>query len=221
VELSAEDLLTTTRAVRRRLDLVRAVPRTVLEECLEIAVQAPNPGNRQDQRFVPVSDPATKAALAEIYRRGRAAVLRRWADAARGAEGSPTDARSDRQRRPTEYLSERLHEVPWILIPCMAGRLAGEAPHPPGEVARERAAAIYGGAAPAVWSFMLAARLRGIGTAWTTAHLQHVEAAAALLGIPYESHVQVALVPIACYLGASFRRGPRRSASELIRWERW
>ena len=174
--MGADEALTTTRAVRKRLDLTRPVERGVLEECLAIAQQAPTGRNRQGWSFVVVTDPAKRLALAEIYRKG-------W-DQYRGSgtasSGAPV-ARSGELGRildSADYLAEHLHEVPVLLVPCIRGRMEGQP-----IVAQ---AGVWGSILPAVWSFMLAARVRGLGTAWTTVHLTHEREAAEVLGIPYE-----------------------------------
>ena len=74
---------------------------------------------------------------------------------------------------------------------------------------------------PATWSFMLAARARGLGTCWTTFHLAHEREAAELLGIPYEAATQAALIPVAYTKGTDFKPGPRKPLGEVIHWDRW
>ncbi len=142
--MDSTTLLTTTRAVRRRLDLERPVARALLEECVEVAVQAPAGGNRHRYRFVLVDDTAQRAALGAIYRRAFAAYLER------------PEAAGGRLLDSARHLAEHLHAVPAIVIPCMEGRVE--------ELASARAQSGYWGSVyPAVWSFMLAARARGLG----------------------------------------------------------
>ncbi len=208
--MTAEEALTTTRAVRKRLDLTRPVERTVLEECLAIAQQAPTGRNRQGWSFVVVTDPAKRLALAEIYRKG-------W-DAYRNRDnrgGAPT-ARSVELGRimdSADYLAAHLHEVPVHLIPCIRGRMEGQS-----IVAQ---AGTWGSILPAVWSFMLAARTRGLGTAWTTVHLSYEQEAAEVLGIPYQEVMQAALVPVAYTLGTDFKPGSRTGLDEVVHWDQW
>ncbi|MCS7001294.1 MAG: nitroreductase family protein [Dehalococcoidia bacterium] len=205
--MTPDELLTTTRAVRRRLDFTRPVEREVIEACVRIAQQAPTPGNRENWHFVVVTDPAKRQALAEIYQRGWA-VYTAMIDTGRAA----TAAR-DPVRESAAYLAERLADTPVLVIPCFVGRVERE-PH-------AIQAAAWGGIAPAIWSFMLAARARGLGTVWTTLHLFDEEAAAAVLGIPHRRVTQAALIPVAYYTGARFRPAPRKPVEQIIHWNGW
>ena len=65
--MTPEELLTTTRSVRRRLDFERPVPRELLLECLRIAVQAPTGSNRQGWQWVFVTDAVKKKRIGELY----------------------------------------------------------------------------------------------------------------------------------------------------------
>ena len=211
-DLSAEELLTTTRAVRRRLDLARPVDPALVEGCLEVALQAPTGGNIPRAHFVVVTDPQARLALAELYRDSFAAY--------RQSPRYPTTAVTDPERAPVqqrvatsaEYLAEHLHEVGVLLVACIQGR----PPRDDGALA-----AFYGSVLPAVWSFMLAARLRGLGTCWTTLHLAHERQAAEILGIPYDEVTQVALIPVAHLLGENFRPAPRPLLNRVVSWNRW
>jgi nitroreductase len=201
----ADELLTTTRAVRRRLDLDRPVPRELILDCIDIAQQAPTGGNSQGWGFVVVTDEDKRVALADLYRRTSDAYLR--------AAGER--AHDDQTRRVYEsavYLSDVLHRVPVHVIPVIQGRVDGQP--------NAMAAGLYGSIMPAVWSFMLAARARGLGTAWTSLHLPLEREAAELLGIPAD-HTQVALIPTAYYLGESFRPAKRPPASAITHWDTW
>ena len=207
--LSPDDVLATTRAVRRRLDLHRPVERTVLEECLTLAQQAPRASNIEWRAFVVVTDPGRRAALAELWRRGMKRYLARTAPGPSGqVSGTMTRIRSG-----VEYLGEHLHEVPVHLIPCVRGRLDG--------LPALRQSGLWGSVAPATWSFMLAARARGLGTCWTTFHLMYEEEAARILGIPYEEVTQTALIPVAYTLGTDFKPGPREPLDAFVHWDRW
>jgi nitroreductase len=207
LELTSDELLTTTRAVRKRLDLTRPVERQVLEECLQIAQQAPTAGYVQNWHFVVVTDPDRKAALGELWRSVAAPYLEQRAA---GRKGNP---RMQRVADAVRHLAEHIHEVPVHLIPCVDGRTEGE----PIPVQASRWASII----PATWSFMLAARARGLGTAWTTFHLRHEREAAEILEIPYDEVMQVALVPVAYTIGTDFKPGARKPLETMVHWDRW
>ncbi|GHH64381.1 nitroreductase family protein [Kitasatospora indigofera] len=214
LELSADDLLTTTRAVRRRLDLGRPVARELIEECLELATQAPTGRNRQRWDFVIVTDPARRAALADLYRLGLVSPRQRVART--GVDRTAHDtARRLRMADSAQHLFDHLHEVPVLVVPCVRVEDRQETATPVGQ------ANTWGSVLPAVWQFMLAARSRGLGTAWTTPHLHYEREAAALLGIPYETTVQAALVPLAHTIGTDFRRGPRVGTEQIAHWDSW
>jgi nitroreductase len=202
-------LLTTTRAVRKRLDLDRPVDRALVLDCLRIATQAPSGGNSQPWRWLVVDDSDLRADLAELYRRGygpyielqKAAIV-----AAGGDENHPI-------LRSSDYLADHLHEVPIHVIPCLLTRLP-ERPTP------ADTAGFYGSILPAVWSFALALRSRGLGTAFTTLHLHHEREAAELLGIP-DTVTQVALLPVAHVTGGDFRPADRKPVETVTYWNRW
>jgi nitroreductase len=209
-DLSETDrLLTTTRAVRKRLDLGRPVERALVLDCLRIATQAPSGGNSQPWRWLVVDDPDVRAGLAGLYRRGygpyielqKAAIV-----AAGGDENHPI-------LRSSDHLAEHLHEVPIHVIPCLLTRLP-ERPSP------ADMAGFYGSILPAVWSFALALRSRGLGTAYTTLHLHHEQEAAELLGIP-DTVTQVALLPVAHVTGSDFRPAERKPVEAVTYWNRW
>ncbi|HWC67923.1 MAG TPA: nitroreductase family protein [Acidimicrobiales bacterium] len=203
-----DELLTTTRAVRKRLDFSRPVAHELLLECVRIASQAPSGGAMQITRWVFVEDAAKRVALADLYRRAYQPYI---------AEQKRTIAASghrvmDKIVSSSDYLAEHLHEVPVHLVPCALGR-------PEGAI-QGSVAGFYGSILPAVWSFMLAARSRGLGTAWTTLHLAYEKEAAELLEIP-STVTQVALVPVAYYTGEGFRPGSRRPAEEIAYLNAW
>jgi nitroreductase len=207
LDLTPDELLSTTRAVRRRLDLSRPVEREVLEECLLLAQQAPTSSFAQNWHFVVVTDRGTRAALGEIWRGVAHAYLQRRAAA---AARDPVLARMGDNVR---HLAEHIHEVPVHVIPCVEGRTDGK----PAAAQASRWASIV----PAAWSFMLAARARGLGTVWTTFHLRHEREAAELLGIPYDQVMQAALIPTAYTVGTDFRPGPRKPLDTVVHWDRW
>jgi nitroreductase len=206
--LGPDEILSTTRAVRRRLDLTRPVEPDVLEECLALAQQAPSGGLSENWHFVVVTDPAKRARLAELWRSGGEQYLRRRAEAG----GTPSE-QLVRIGRSVRHLMEHLHEVPVHLIPCVEGRTDGK-PAP-------LQAGAWGSILPATWSFMLAARSRGLGTVWTTFHLAHEEEAAELLGIPYDRVMQAGLIPVAYTIGTEFKAGPRRPLETMVHRDAW
>ena len=207
LELTPDELLSTTRAVRRRLDLTRPVEREVLEECLRLAQQAPTASFAQNWHFVVVTDAGSRAALGELWRSVADAYVGRRAQA---AAADPVLARlSDAVR----YLAAHIHEVPVHVIPCVEGRTDGR----PTAAQASRWASII----PAAWSFLLAARARGLGGVWTTFHLRHEREAAELLGIPYDRVMQAALIPVAYTMGTDFKPGPRRPLDTMVHWDRW
>jgi nitroreductase len=212
LDLSPDELLTTTRSVRRRLDLTRPVERATIEECLALAQQAPTGGNAQTWAFVVVTDPETRRALADVYRRGWERYLTWRGSAMPSPEDDERRALRRRIGRSAAYLAEHLHEVPVHVVPCIR-RYAEDTPF-------TRATA-YGSILPAAWSFMLAARTRGLGCTLTTIHLIHEEEAAEVLGVPHGEVAQVALIPVAHTRGAGFRPAPREPLGEMIHWERW
>jgi nitroreductase len=200
-----DQLLTTTRAVRKRLDLDRPVESSVLLDCLRIAVQAPTASNSQTWRFVVVTDPAKRAELARIYRQGGEAYLR-------AAASGELDGQTRRVYESALHLTDILGRVPVHVIPCIEGR-ADNSPN-------ILSASMYASIIPAAWSFMLALRSRGLGSSWTTLHLFKEQEAAELLGIPAEV-TQVALIPVAYTTGGDFRPATRGPVEEITYWETW
>lgn len=211
-ELTPDELLSTTRTVRRRLDLTRPVAREVIEECLELALQAPTGGNRQTWSFVVVTDPERRAALADLYRRGFDVYRTDGIDRT-GRRGTAPNPAQERVLSSAVHLRDHMHEVPVLVVPCIRPR-TDERP------IVEQASA-FGSVLPAVWSFMLAARARGLGTAWTTVHLFHEREAAEVLGIPFDSVMQAALIPLAHTIGDTFRPGPRKPLDAVVHWDEW
>jgi nitroreductase len=210
LHLSVDDVLTTTRSVRKRLDLEKPVPREVLMECLDLALQAPTGSNAQGWQWVFVDDPEKKKALADIYRHNATKYL---------AAPKPQfgDVRDEQRPLVTEsamYLNEHFHEVPVMLVPCLHGS--------PDE-AVAGSAGFWGSLLPAVWSFMLALRSRGLGSAWTTLHLvgKGEKLAADVLGIPFDEYRQGGLFPIAYTKGTEFKRAKRLPAEQFTHWNSW
>ncbi len=209
--LTPDELLTTTRSVRRRLDLTRPVPLELVRECLEIALQAPSGSNRQGWEWIVVTDAQRRAAIGAVYARA----VQRYLDSP-GSAGRLFGDDPDRapvQRRVGDsvaYLGEHMGEAPVLVIPCLrASRL------PTGNQA-----GFWGSLLPAAWSYMLAARSRGLGTAWTTLHLGYEAEVAALLDLPADVH-QAALIPTAYYTGDTFRPAHRQTLDSVLHLNTW
>lgn len=221
---TVDRLLTTTRSVRKRLDLETPVDLDVVLECLEIAQQAPTGSNNRSYRWIVVQDAEQRAALAGIYRKGLGEYARATQELAeRGFESKvgveddertkALDAQTRRVFASARHLTAHLHEVPVHVIPCMVGRL-------PDAYDNFRAAAYYGSIQPAIWSFMLALRAHAYGSVYTTLHLVHEAEAAAVLGLP-DHLCQVGLVAVARYLGSDFRPADRGPIREIVAIDRW
>jgi nitroreductase len=203
-------LLTTTRAVRKRLDLSRPVEQDVVLDCLRVAIQAPTGGNIQSWRWLIVDDPDKRQGLAELYRKSFTPYMEFQKSALEKSGGRPG---MDRVVDSSEYLAQHLHEVPVLVIPCLLNRL-------PEQPTVADTAGFYGSMLPAVWSFMLALRSRGLGSAWTTLHLAYERDAAELLGIP-DTVTQTALIPVAYYTGDDFKPADRRPVEEIVYRNGW
>jgi len=211
--MDAHTVLTTTRSVRKRLDFERPVPRELLLECVEVAVQAPTGGNRQGWQFVIVTDLDKRRAIGELYKKSFEIYA---------GSGRPHYERDDPRREQfprvaisAQYLADRMHEVPAMLIPCIEGRVDR-----PG-VSNLEIAGAFGSILPAAWSFMLAARARGLATAWTTLHLRYEREAAELLGIPYDHYTQAALITVGFHTGGEFKPAERVPLDKLVHWDQW
>jgi len=213
LDLSADDVLRTTRSVRKRLDFDRPVEREIVEECLDIALQAPTGSNRQGWHWVFVEDAAKRKALAEIYKDN----FELYKDAPRTdfGEGDVRTERMDSVRDSAIYLADNFHRAPLLLIPCIEGRLDN--------LPSFATASMWGSLFPAVWSFMLALRERGMGSAWTTIHLMRdgEQQAAELLGIPFDKVSQGGLFPIAYTLGTDFKPAKRLPLDAVTHWDSW
>ena len=213
--LSPDEMLSTTRSVRRRLDMERDVPMEVLDECLDLALQAPTGSLRQDWHFVVTNDRAQCRAVGEVYKRVWLGMISdAYLEKAAGAETDET-ARSDwlNMMGSARHLAEHFPEIPAILVPCIEGRLDG-AP-------AMTQALKWGSVIQAAWSFMLAGRMRGLGTCWTTVHLAEEEEVADILGIPHETMQQVALIPVAYTIGTDFKPGRRKPSDSFIHRNGW
>ncbi|WP_227983784.1 nitroreductase family protein [Nocardia spumae] len=201
--LTPDELLTTTRAVRRRLDLSRPVPLEVIREALEVALQAPSGGNRQHWHWIIVTDPEVKARVAEYYRRSHLAY--------REAGGEPADPAAARVATSSDHLREVMAEVPVLIIGAI--RVGGPD-------LGDNQAGLWGSLLPAAWNLALALRARGLGTTWTTLHLQYEREVAEILGIPDDVR-QGVLLPVAYTLGTDFRPGPRADLDSVVHINHW
>ena len=203
---TVDRLLSTTRAVRRRLDLTRAVPRDVVLDCVRLSQQAPTASNTQRWRWLLIDDPDRRRALGAIYARGVPAI-----------RASATALAHDRQTRNVYdsalWLAERLADVPLLAIPCVAERLPAGAP-------LVQLASLFGSIYPAVWSFQLALRSRGLGSAFTTLHLIFADEVRGLLGIPADV-TQAAMLPVAYTTGGAFRPAARPPVETVAHWNGW
>jgi nitroreductase len=210
--LTTDELLTTTRTVRKRLDLERPVPLELVSRCIEIALQAPSGGNAQGWHWLVVTDAAQRAAIGDIYREcfARYEASKRFA----GNLHADDPARAATQQKvgtSASWLGQHMGEAPVLVVPCLqTGR-----PLPEGNQA-----GLWGSLLPAAWSYALAARDRGLGTAWTTVHLMREAEVAEILGLPEGVH-QGALLPTAYFTGETFSPAARQPLSEVLHLDRW
>ena len=219
LSLTNDQLLSTTRAVRKRLDFERDVSMSTIKECMDLAVQAPSGSNAQGWQFVFVTDQEKRQKVGEYYREAFSH-YRQMPFAIHKLHSDSADASlansQERSASSADYLADNMGKAPVLMIPCIAGRIDNA------EGANASAqAGTMGSIIPAAWSFMLAARARGIGTAWTTLHLAHEKAVAELLGIPYESFTQVALIPIAYTKGTDFKPAYRPPVESVMHINQW
>ena len=211
--MDADHVLKTTRSVRLRLDFERPIEASVIEECLEIALQAPTASNSQQWQWVVITDPEKVAGVAEVYRKSFEVLAARPPEErpSYGAEDSRTQ-QSEAVTRSATYLAAEMHRCPALLLACISGRVEDLGPM--------AQAGVYGSILPGAWSFMLAARARGIGMAWTTLHIRHEDEVAELLGIPADV-TQAALFPMAYFTGEDFRPAPRVPLEQVVHWNGW
>jgi nitroreductase len=215
--LDPDQLLSTTRAVRKRLDLTRPVHDDLVRECVAAALQAPSGSNNITMRFVVVRDAELRRELGQVYRECWA-MYEQMDGVYVGSITKDTadeQAQQDRVETSARYLAEHLAEVPVHVIGCLDAGLRTDGL--PGSAS----AALLANVLPAMWSFMLAARARGLGTAWTTVHLFQEEAVADILGIPYATVQQVCLSPLAHTIGTDFKPAGRPAPDSVIRWDSW
>jgi nitroreductase len=202
---TVDELLSTTRSVRKRLDLTRPVGRDVILECIRLAMQAPTASNAQDWRWMVVTDADKRAAIADVYRSIGAQYL------AYAAE-TESDPQTQRVYQSAMSLTDTLAQVPVHVIPCLEQRIDG--------AELGVAAAAWASIIPAGWSFLLALRSRGLGSVWTTMHLFKEKEVAELLGIP-ATVTQAALFPVAYTIGTDFRPANRPPAETITFWNTW
>jgi nitroreductase len=208
---SVDHVLNTTRSVRKRLDFKRPVPLEIVQECIDISLQSPTGSNAQGWRVMVVTDAAKRKALADIYRKG----FQMYQDAGLAPQHEASDIRAAQMPRVIDsavYLAQHLDEAPVMVIYLIEGRMEN------GPTIMQ--ASLYGSVLPAAWSFMLAARARGLGSAWTTIHLFGEKEAAELLGIP-ETFTQTVLLPVAYFTGDDFKPARRVSPRKLTYWNTW
>ena len=206
-----DHLLSTTRAVRKRLDLTRPVPRDLILDCVRLSTQGPAGGNHQKWRWVIVDDPERKAVIADAYRRSyEPYIAQQKAAVAEAGNNAASDPIIDS----STHLAEVLQDVPVLAIPCALGSppAAGDQGGAP--------QGWWGSVIPSVWSYCLAARTRGLGTAWTTLHLPYEDEVGAALGIP-DTVTQLACIPTAYYTGDDFKPARRKPAESITYWNEW
>lgn len=215
LDLTTDELLSTTRAVRKRLDLERDVPLEVIRECIELAVQAPSGSNRQGWHWViVVTDAPQRRSLGELYRKAfEEYASSRYFPGNQLTGDVEADAARQRVADSARYLAEKMGEVPILVLPCQSGRLD--------TASSAESASYWGSLFPAAWSFCLAARSRGLGTSWTTLHLRYEREAAEILGIPYDKVSQGALLPVAYTLGTDFKPAARTDLDRIVHIGGW
>ena len=213
--LSPDELLSTTRAVRKRLDFDRPVEDQVIRECVDMAVQSPSGSNNMTMQFVVVRDAAKRAALGEIYRQCYGIYSQMDGVYIRSIDKGEESANAQQQRSAdsADFLGQHMGDAPVLVIPCTFGRIDN--------VPAMMGASIGANVMPAMWSFMLAARARGLGTCWTTVHLMMEQAAADVLGIPFDQVQQICMSPLAYTKGTDFKPATRPDADTIIHWDGW
>ncbi|MCV7077631.1 nitroreductase family protein [Mycobacterium szulgai] len=202
---SVDELLTTTRSVRKRLDLTRPVGRDVILDCIRLAMQAPTASNAQDWRWLVITDPEKRAAIADIY---RGIGDRYLPDAVEAA----ADPQTRRVYSSALGLTETLAQVPVHVIPCLNRRFD--------KSDLVVSASAWASIIPAGWSFLLALRSRGLGSVWTTMHLAKEREVGEILGIP-PTVTQAALFPVAYTVGTNFQPAQRPPAETITFWNSW
>ena len=213
LDLTPDELLSTTRAVRRRLDFDRPVPRELIEECIDLATQAPTGRNRQRWHFVVVTDPARRRVVGDIFRRALAVAEKQLLSGSDLRRMQVRPGSMDKIFDGVRYLADNIHRVPAIVIPGVEGRTD--------RASVQIQAGTWGSILPAVWSFMLAARARGLGTVWTSAQGPLERELAAALGVPFDRVMLAAFIPLAYTLGTDFRPAVRVPREQVLHWDGW
>ena len=214
--LDSDQLLSTTRAVRKRLDFSRAVDDNSVRECVQLAMQSPSGSNNMTMQFVVVRDAAKRKAIGDIYRQCYD-IYRSLDGIYIGSIDKGGEIENAQQRRSAssaDFLAEKMGDAPVLVVACNVGARLEGAP-------AMMAASMMGNVLPAMWSFMLAARARGLGTAWTTVHLMMEQQVADVLGIPFDSVQQVCLTPLAHTVGTDFKPAARPAPDAIIHWDTW
>ncbi len=212
LNLTNDELLSTTRSVRKRLDFDRPVEREVVMECLDLALQAPTGSNRQGWQFMFVTDPDKKKAIGDFYQKNFN-WYRNSPMSATFADDDPRSKQKDAVTNSAQYLADNFHKAPVLMIPLIEGRLDN--------ASVMQGASSWGSILPAVWSFMLALRSRGLGSAWTTLHLPNERETADILGIPFDQYSQAGLFPIAYTIGTDFKPANRMPTEGIVHWDTW
>lgn len=214
--LDPDQLLNTTRAVRKRLDFTRLVPDDLIRECVAVAMQSPSGSNNMTMQFVIVRDPAKRQAIGDVYRQCYTIYQSLDGIYIRSIDKGEQSAQAQQVRSAdsADYLGDHMGDAPVLVLACNAGARVDGA-------SAMMAASMLGNVIPATWSFMLAARARGLGTAWTTVHLMMEQQVADIVGIPFDSVQQVCLSPLAYTVGTDFKPAARPAPDSIIHWDTW
>ena len=214
--LDPDQLLNTTRAVRKRLDFTRLVPDDLIRECVAVAMQSPSGSNNMTMQFVIVRDPAKRKAIGDAYRQCYTIYQSLDGIYIRSIDKGEQSAQAQQVRSAdsADYLGDHMGDAPVLVLACNAGARVDGA-------SAMMAASMLGNVIPATWSFMLAARARGLGTAWTTVHLMLEQQVADIVGIPFDSVQQVCLSPLAYTVGTDFKPAARPAPDSIIHWDTW
>ncbi len=214
LDLGPDELLSTTRAVRKRLDFTQEVDDTLIRECVALAMQSPSGSNNMTMQFVVVRDAQKRAAIGQLY--ADCFEIYRSLDGiyvgSIKKDGAEAQAQQDRVTDSANYLAEHMGDAPALVLACTIGRC---------DAIPQAGASMYGNVLPAMWSFMLAARARGLGTAWTTVAMFNEPALAEIVGIPYDEVQVVCLSPLAHTVGTDFKPATRPDPESIIHWDTW
>ncbi len=195
--------LSTTRSVRRRIDWERPIEPEVIEAAIDVATQAPTGVQAESWRFLVLTEPEPKQAVATLYR----SAFDRYVSARTQAQAEVAAPRPAQAQ-----LAERLAEMPALILVCAEGAPASDL--------TALQVGFYGSVLPAAWSLMVALRVRGIGSTWTSLHLLHADETARALGIP-DGVTQTVLLPCGYTKDATLRPANRKPATEVAYWNQW